>query len=336
MNLLKEEAIAAPVGITLDRFIKAKQDTVLNASGEFSQLLRDIALASKIIYREINRAGLSDILGAFGSENPHGEAQQRLDMSAHIRFVRALRNGGEVAAVVSEEEQDIIYTGNQNGKYVVALDPLDGSSNIDVNVSIGTIFSIYRRVTQIGTIPTEADFLQGGDQQVCAGYVLYGSSTILVYTTGTGVNGFTYDHSLGEYFLSHPRMTTSPRGGIYSCNEGNVLNFPVPLQDYLKVCHQRGMTGRYIGSLVGDFHRNLIKGGIYLYPAMERAPEGKLRMLYECYPLAFLIEQAGGSASDGRTRILDIPARSLHQRCGLIIGSSEMVDEVNQMYLENH
>lgn len=333
MNYMTEEAIATPVGITLDRFIKAKQNAVSNASGEFSQLLRDIALASKIVHREINRAGLTDILGTFGAENTHGEVQQRLDMSAHIRFVRALRNGGEVAAVVSEEEEDLIYTGNHHGKYVVAIDPLDGSSNIDVNVSIGTIFSIYRRVTDIGTPPDESDFLQGGEQQVCAGYVLYGSSTILVYTTGSGVNGFTYDISLGEYFLSHPSMMTRPNGAIYSCNEGNMADFAGPVQRYIIACRNRRMTARYIGSLIADFHRNLIKGGIYLYPSIPRAPRGKLRLLYECYPLAFLIEQAGGAATDGRTRILDIPIDGVHQRSPLMIGSSEMVDEINKMCL---
>lgn len=331
MNLLKEEAIATPVGVTLDRFIKSKQSAVSNASGEFSQLLRDIALASKIVHREINRAGLSNILGMYGAENPHGEAQQRLDISAHIRFVRALRNGGEVAAVVSEEEEELICTGNQHGKYVVALDPLDGSSNIDVNVSIGTIFSIYKRVTPIGTPPRESDFLQGGRRQVCAGYVLYGSSTMLVYTTGEGVNGFTYDISLGEYFLSHPGMTIRAGGSVYSCNEGNLPDFDERIRRYISTCRDRRMTARYIGSLVGDFHRNLIKGGIYLYPSLPQAPSGKLRLLYECYPLAYVIEQAGGAATNCTHTILDLPISSIHQRSPLVIGSRELVEEVNQI-----
>lgn len=323
-----EEKIALPVGVTLDRFIKRKQEDFPFASGELSQLLRDIALAAKIVNREVNRAGLVDITGAFGAENVQGESQQKLDVVAHIRFIRALKNGGEVAGIVSEEVEDIICTGNEWSKYVVAMDPLDGSSNIDVNVSIGTIFSVYRRITPVGTAPTMADFLQGGEAQVAAGYILYGSSTILVYTTGHGVSGFTYEHSLGEFFLSHAHITTPTTGKIYSCNEGNLSEFPETIQRQVESYRQRGFAARYIGSLVGDFHRNLLKGGIYLYPPTKKAPNGKLRLLYEGYPLAFLVEQAGGAATDGTRRILDIEPESLHQRVPLYIGSLELVEGI--------
>jgi fructose-1,6-bisphosphatase I len=324
-----EEKMALPVGVTLDRFIKRKEDCFPYATGELSQLLRDIALAAKIVNREVNRAGLAGVTGLFGAENIQGESQQKLDVIAHIRFMRALRNGGEVAAIVSEEEEDVLFTGNEGGKYVVAIDPLDGSSNIDVNVSIGTIFSIYRRISPINTPPTMEDFLQGGNKQVAAGYVLYGTSTMLVYTTGHGVNGFTYDASLGEFFLSHPQISTPANGNIYSCNDGNLPDFPASVKDYLTDCRNRNYTARYIGSLVGDFHRNLLKGGIYLYPPTGKAPNGKLRLLYECYPLAFVVEQAGGKATDGCQSILNLPIEMLHQRVPLCIGSSSMVSEVS-------
>jgi fructose-1,6-bisphosphatase I len=327
---MKNEALALPVGITLDRFIMRNQEAFQFASGELSQLLRDIALASKILNREINRAGLADVTGLLGSQNVQGEAQQKLDVIADIRFLRALKNGGEVCAIISEEEPEIILTGNNHAKYVVAIDPLDGSSNIDSNVSIGTIFSIFRRKTPIGTVPTMKDCIQRGDEQVAAGYILYGSSTILVYTTGKGVNGFTYDNSLGEYFLSHPQMQVNEEGKIFSCNEGNFYDFPQNIQEYLTDCKKKRYAGRYIGSLVGDFHRNLLKGGIYLYPPTLQNPEGKLRLLYECLPLAFIIEQAGGKASDGKQRILEIQPQNLHQRSPLYIGSSTMVEAIEE------
>jgi fructose-1,6-bisphosphatase I len=328
MNL-EEEKIAIPVGTTLDRFIKRHQASFPHSSGELSQLLRDIALAAKIVNREINRAGLVDITGGFGTDNVQGESQQKLDVIADIRFIRALKNGGEVAAIVSEEQEEIIYTGNNNGNYVIAIDPLDGSSNIDVNVSIGTIFSIYRRITPKGTPPLYEDFLQGGRKQVAAGYVLYGSSTILVYTTGYGVNGFTYEQSLGEYFLSHTNMQIPTTGKIYSCNEGNVYDFPLGVQDYIHNCREKRYSARYIGSLVGDFHRNLLKGGIYLYPSTKKSPNGKLRLLYECYPLAYLIEQAGGVAFDNdHQKVLDITPLSIHQRTAFFVGSSDMVADL--------
>jgi fructose-1,6-bisphosphatase I len=326
---LEESKIALPVGTTLDRFIKRHQAAFPHSTGELAQLLRDIAFAAKVVNREINKAGLVDIMGGFGTENVQGENQQKLDVTADIRFIRALTKGGEVAAIVSEEKEDIIFTGNNDGQYVVAIDPLDGSSNIDVNVSIGTIFSIYRRISPRGTPPQLEDFLQGGHKQVAAGYILYGSSTILVYSTGRGVNAFTHEQSLGEYFLSHNNMRTPQNGSIYSVNDGNVLDFPVGVQSYLYECRKKQFSARYIGSLVADFHRNLLKGGIYLYPPTTKAPSGKLRLLYECYPLAYLIEQAGGQAFDNNhRRVLDIKPTDIHQRTPFYVGSTEMVKEL--------
>jgi fructose-1,6-bisphosphatase I len=312
----------------LDRFIKKKQDDFSFASGELSQLLRDIALASKIVNRETNRAGLSNIGGAFGQTNVQGEEQQKLDVVANIRFTRALTKGGEVCAVVSEEDDEVIELQNGSGKYVVAIDPLDGSSNIDVNISIGTIFSIYRRVTPQGSPIHQEDIMQLGTQQVAAGYVLYGSSTMLVYTTGNGVNGFTYEQSLGEFFLSHPNICAPKDGRIYSINEGSYHRFEPGLKAYLDECKKRDYSTRYIGSLVADFHRNLLKGGIYMYPSTNKSPQGKLRLLYEANALAFIAEQAGAKASDGKNnRIMEIQPTSLHQRTPLYIGSEKMVKE---------
>lgn len=328
MELTASHPLALPVGVTLDRYIMHRQTAFPYATGELSQLLRDIALAGKIIHREVNRAGLIDLTGGMGVQNIQGESQQKLDMIANIRFSRALKNGGEACAIISEEEEDIIYTGNNHGKYVVAIDPLDGSSNIDVNVSIGTIFSIYRRVTPIGTDPTLDDFLQGGRRQVAAGYILYGSSTIMVYTTGHSVNGFTYDASLGEYILSHPDIHSPANGQIYSCNDGHVEGYETGVQAYLDGCRKKQFTARYIGSLVADFHRNLLKGGIYLYPPTRKAPDGKLRLLYEAFPLAFLAEKAGCLATSGHKAILDIKPTHLHQRTPLYIGAPTMVENL--------
>lgn len=326
-----QSSLAYSVGITLDRYIKMKQGDFPFASGELSQLLRDIALAAKIVNRETTRAGLSNIGGAFGQTNVQGEEQQKLDVVANIRFMRALSKGGEVCAIVSEEEDAVIDLQNKSGKYVVAIDPLDGSSNIDVNISIGTIFSIYRRKTPVGSPITSEDIMQPGNQQVAAGYVLYGSSTMLVYTTGCGVSGFTYEPSLGEFFLSHPDIKAPETGVIYSINEGLELEWPKGIVDFVKSCKVKKYQSRYIGSLVADFHRNLLKGGIYLYPATTKNPNGKLRLLYEANALAFIIEQAGGKASDGVHRILDIQPESLHQRTPLLIGSTVLVDEAEQM-----
>lgn len=318
--------LAYSVGTTLDRFIKLKQGDFPFASGELSQLLRDIALAAKIVNRETNRAGLANIGGAFGQTNVQGEEQQKLDVIANIRFMRALSKGGEVCAIVSEEEDNVIDLQNNSGKYVVAIDPLDGSSNIDVNISIGTIFSIYRRKTPVGSPITSEDIMQPGNQQVAAGYVLYGSSTMLVYTTGFGVNGFTYEASLGEFFLSHPDIKAPETGTIYSINEGLELEWQSGVKEFVKECKEKKYQSRYIGSLVADFHRNLLKGGIYLYPATLKNPNGKLRLLYEANALAFIIEQAGGKATDGDNRILDIQPETLHQRTPLLIGSKQLVN----------
>ncbi len=331
-----QSGLAYSVGVTLDRFIKLKQRDFPFASGELSQLLRDIALAAKIVNRETNRAGLANIGGAFGQTNVQGEEQQKLDVIANIRFMRALSKGGEVCAIVSEEEDAVIDLQNKSGKYVVAIDPLDGSSNIDVNISIGTIFSIYRRKTPPGSPITAEDIMQAGNQQVAAGYVLYGSSTMLVYTTGFGVNGFTYENSLGEFFLSHPDIKAPETGTIYSINEGLELEWESGIKSFVTECKKKKYQSRYIGSLVADFHRNLLKGGIYLYPATLKNPRGKLRLLYEANALAMIIEQAGGKASDGKQRILDIQPQYLHQRTPLLIGSSDLVEEAEKfLHLSN-
>jgi fructose-1,6-bisphosphatase I len=323
---MEDSRIALPIGTTLDRFIKKKQDEFQYASGELSQLLRDIALAGKVVNREINKAGLINIVGAIGTQNVQGEDQQKLDVLANIRFTRALSKGGEACAVISEEDDEIVDL-NNHGRYVIAIDPLDGSSNIDVNVSIGTIFSIFRRVTPVGSPIQEIDVLQKGSEQVAAGYLLYGSSTMLVYTTGHGVNGFTYEPSLGEYFLSHPDMSIPENGSIYSINEGSFNSFADPVKDYVNYCKDQKYSGRYIGSLVADFHRNLLKGGIYIYPATEKDKNGKLRLMYECNALAYIIEQAGGIASTGTERILEITPNELHQRVPFFVGSKNMVEE---------
>jgi len=319
---------------TLDEFIIDRQDDFPFAGGDLSRLLRDVGFASKIVNREVNKAGLVDIAGAAGSENIQGEQQQKLDVFADEVFIRALKNGGEVCGIASEENDDFIAFENENsrnGKYVVAMDPLDGSSNIDVNVSIGTIFSIFRRKSEIGSLATMDDFLQAGTEQVAGGYVLYGSSSMLVYTTGAGVNGFTLDPSIGEFCLSHADMKTAENGKIYSMNEGNYYQSHAGIQKYLDKCKKEQKTGRYIGSLVADFHRNLIKGGVYLYPDTTSAPNGKLRLLYECNPLAFIVEQAGGKASDGNQRIMEINPTELHQRCPYYVGSKNMVEEIEAL-----
>jgi fructose-1,6-bisphosphatase I len=323
---MESSRIAQPIGIALDRFIKNNQDEFAFASGELSQLLRDIALASKVVNREINKAGLIDIMGGMGSQNNTGDDQQKLDVLANIRFTRALAKGGEACALISEENES--YTDlNNDGKYVIAIDPLDGSSNIDVNVSIGTIFSIYRRKTKVGTPISEEDILQKGSEQVAAGYILYGSSTMLVYTTGHGVNCFTYEPSLGEYFLSKDRLMMPEKGKIYSINEGSANSFPDNVKAYVQFCKDNQYTARYIGSLVADFHRNMLKGGIYIYPSTAKDPNGKLRLMYECNALAFVAEQAGGLATDGQKRILDIQPTSLHQRVPFYVGSKNMVEK---------
>lgn len=325
------DKFVSSIGITLDRFITQKQADFSYAKGELSQLLRDIALASKIINKEIMRSGLIGIEGPAGDKNIQGEEQQKLDIVANVRYIRALTRGGEICAVVSEEEDEMIDTGNHNAKYIVAMDPLDGSSNIDVNMPVGTIFSIYRRKTPVGTPPTLEDALQKGSQQVAAGYIIYGSSNILVYTTGKGVNGFTYDHSIGEFILSHTNMTTPEDGSIFSYNEGNLNDLSPNIQKYVSECREKKYTARYIGSLVADFHRNMLKGGVFFYTGTAKNPNGKLRIMHECNALAFIIEQAGGKATDGTQRVLDIQPTDLHQRIPLIIGSNKMVDRLLSM-----
>ncbi|MBL4678990.1 MAG: class 1 fructose-bisphosphatase [Mucilaginibacter sp.] len=319
---------------TLGQFIIEKQADFPYAKGELSRLLRDIGIAAKMVNREVNKAGLMDILGQAGSTNIQGESQQKLDIFANEQFIKALTSGGECCIVASEENEEIITINApvaQNAKYIVAIDPLDGSSNIDVNVAVGSIFSIYRKI-DINAPATITDVCQPGTQQVAAGYIVYGSSTMLVYTTGKGVNGFTLDPSIGESCLSHPNMTVPADGQIYSVNEGNYVHFPKGVKQYIKYCQvedsstNRPYTSRYIGSMVADLHRNLIKGGIFIYPVTANAPKGKLRLVYECNPMAFIIEQAGGKATDGFNRIMEIEVTELHQRSPIFIGSKNMVE----------
>jgi fructose-1,6-bisphosphatase I len=326
--------------LVLDEFIIQKQKDFPFATGELSGLLRDIGLAAKIVNREVNKAGLVDILGAAGSTNVQGEEVKKLDVFANDTFINCLRTSGLCAGIASEEDDDVIILEDEEGHqahYVVCMDPLDGSSNIDVNVSIGTIFSIYRRTTKNGKCSID-DFLQPGTEQVAAGYVVYGSSTMLVYTTGKGVNGFTLDPGIGEFYLSHPNITTTQKGNIYSLNQGNYIRFPKGVQEYVDFC--MGLNGtnpkpyslRYIGSMVADLHRNLIKGGIFIYPPSDDAPKGKLRLLYECNPMAFIVEQAGGRATDGKQRIMELQPTALHQRTPIFIGSADMVTEAESFY----
>ncbi|WP_233139315.1 class 1 fructose-bisphosphatase [Aggregatibacter actinomycetemcomitans] len=326
---------------TLGQFIVEKQAEYPHAKGELSGILSSIRLVAKVVHRDINKAGLTnDIIGNSGVQNVQGEAQMKLDLFAHNTMKQALMSREEVAGFASEEEENFIAFDTERGrnaKYVILTDPLDGSSNIDVNVAVGTIFSIYRRVSPVGTPVTLEDFMQPGNRQVAAGYIVYGSSTMLVYTTGHGVNGFTYDPSLGVFCLSHENIQIPQTGKIYSINEGQYLKFPMGVKKYLKYCQeedketQRPYTSRYIGSLVSDFHRNMLKGGIYIYPSATNYPNGKLRLLYEGNPMAFLAEQAGGVASDGYNRILDIQPTALHQRVPLFIGSKEMVKKAEKL-----
>ena len=320
---------------TLEQFILERQAEFPGSTGEFSRLLRDISLAAKIVNRDIRRAGLLDILGDDGVENVQGEVQQKLDLLAHDEFVEALRRGGECGLIGSEEHAEAIPLRNVggSGRYAVLMDPLDGSSNIDVNISVGTIFSIYALPDDVAE-PSLEHALQPGDKQIAAGYILYGSSTMLVYTTGKGVNGFTLDPSIGEFYLSHANITTPDAGKIYSINEGNYNSWAEGLKDYIKWVQleadnpKRPLTSRYVGSFVADFHRNLLKGGIYIYPANTRSPQGKLRLMYEANPMAWIVEQAGGQATDGHGgRIMEIKPDALHQRTPLFIGSTEMVDQ---------
>lgn len=300
-------------------------------SGQLTRLLTDIGVASKIVNHQVNRAGLAGILGDAGSTNIQDETQQKLDVFADVTFMRILTAGKSVAGIGSEEQEEPILCGDlgKAGKYIVLIDPLDGSSNVDVNVSIGTIFSIQRRKTPMGEPLTKQDFLQAGTEQVASGYVLYGSSTMLVYTTGSGVNGFTLDPAVGEFFLSHPGMKFPEIGKIYSVNDALLSKCSTPTKLFIEECRENTDTGfraRYIGSLVSDFHRNLIHGGIYLYPSLKDKPEGKLRLLYECSPLAFIAEQAGGLAIDDHGRILEKTPTDLHQRVPYYVGNKNLIE----------
>lgn len=318
---------------TLARHIYEEERKYPEATGELSDLLHDLSLAAKVISLEVNKAGLVDIIGFTGEENVHGEKVKKLDIFANDMMIKAMDHGGHLCVMASEEEEDIIHIPPEFyiGKYVLLFDPLDGSSNIDANVSIGTIFSIYRRVSQEGGPGTMEDCLQPGIKQVAAGYIIYGSSTIFVYTAGNGVHGFTLDPSFGEFILSHPDIKTPKKSKIYSINEGNYLYWHPGLKKYIKWLQDednktdRPYSSRYIGSMVSDIHRNLLYGGIYMYPADSRNPNGKLRLMYECNPMAFIVEQAGGRATNGKQRMLDIKPTSLHERTPIFIGSEEDV-----------
>jgi fructose-1,6-bisphosphatase I len=328
---------------TLARHIYEEERKYPEATGELSDLLHDLSLAAKVISLEVNKAGLVDILGFAGSSNVHGEEVKKLDVYAHDMLIKAMDHGGHLCVMASEEDEDIIHIPPEFyiGKYVLLFDPLDGSSNIDVNVSIGTIFSIYRRISSGNGPGTLEDCLQPGFKQVAAGYIIYGSSTIFVYTAGNGVHGFTLDPSFGEFILSHPNIRTPKKGKIYSINEGNYLYWHPGLKKYIKWLQEedkatgRPYSSRYIGSMVADIHRNLLYGGIFMYPADIRNPNGKLRLMYECNPMAFIVEQAGGRASDGKRRILEIQPEKLHQRVPIFIGSEEDVLMVEKFLREN-
>jgi fructose-1,6-bisphosphatase I len=323
--------------LTLDEFTIQQLRNFSSATGELSSLLRDIGLAAKRINVEVNKAGLVDILGETGDMNVQGEQVKKLDVFANQQLMGVLRHGISCAGIGSEEIEGFVIFDDEisnNSKYVCLFDPLDGSSNIDVNVSIGTTFSVYRRLSPVGQPCVPEDFMQAGNKQVAAGYVIYGSSTMFVYATRRGVNGFTLDPSIGEFCLSHPDIQCPPEGTIYSVNHGNFFRYQKGVQQYITACQKRAITDggpysqRYIGSMVADVHRNLIKGGIFMYPGMIDLPAGKLRLLYECNPMAFIIERAGGIASDGSRRILDIMPSDLHQRSPFFGGSSAMVEEL--------
>ena len=320
--------------VTLDEFIIRRQKDFPYASGELTGLLRDIGVAAKIVNREVNKAGLVSILGKAGSENASGEDVQKLDLYANEKLIDCLKNSGECCGVASEELEDIIPINSVAGKpskYVVVFDPLDGSSNIDANVSVGTIFGIYRRLSDTEDPVKKEDFLQKGTELVAAGYVLYGTSTLLVYTTGRGVNGFTLDPTIGEFCLSHKDIKVPERGNYYSVNQGYYLKFDVEMRRYIDQCSDMNLRLRYIGSMVSDIHRNLLQGGIFLYPNTRKYPQGKLRLVYECNPLAYIVEQAGGKAITCQLeRILELPVHHLHQRATIAIGSPAMVDEMKE------
>ncbi len=320
--------------MTLPRHIMEGEKLHPQATGELSTILLQLGLAAKLISLEVNKAGHAEILGFTGDENVHGEKVKKLDIYAHEMLIKAMDHGGHFCVMASEEEEDIIHLPPHHkiGKYVLLFDPLDGSSNIDANISIGTIFSIYRRVTQGNGPGTLQDCLQQGFQQVIAGYVVYGSSTMLVYTAGHGhgVHGFTLDPAFGEFLLSHDDIKIPNHGRIYSLNEGNYFTWPQGLKNYIKYLQANMFEGkpyqaRYVGSMVADIHRTLLYGGIFIYPGDKRNPKGKLRLMYECNPMAYIMEEAGGRATDGKKRILEIQPTGLHERTPIFIGSMEDV-----------
>jgi fructose-1,6-bisphosphatase I len=317
---------------TLDEFIIRRQNDFPYASGELTNLLRDIGVAAKIINREVNKAGLVNILGVAGTANASGDIVQKLDIFSNDKIIECLGQSGECAAVATEEMESFVQLPGvdaKESKYVVVCDPLDGSSNIDVNVSVGTIFGIYRRLTPINGPCTEEDFLQKGSELVAAGYVLYGTSTILVYTTGNGVNGFTLDPTIGEFCLSHQDIRMPDRGNYYSVNQGYYLKFDLEMRRYIDYCSDLNLRLRYIGSMVADIHRIMFQGGIFLYPNTRKYPQGKLRLLYENNPMAMIVEQAGGRAVTSQLdRILDVELHQLHQKSTVAMGSPAMVDEM--------
>lgn len=323
----------------LYQFVSEKQADFPYAKGDLSSILRDISLAAKIVSREVNKAGITDILGETESTNVQGETQKKLDLFANKEFINSLTEGDDVCMIISEENDEPICINTEKGsdaKYILAMDPLDGSSNIDTNSPVGTIFAIYRRLSDSKECPNIEDALQEGIQQVAAGYVIYGSSTMMVYTTGHGVHGFTLDPSIGEFCLSHPDIKMPDDGYIYSVNEGNYIFFHQGIKDYIKYCQvmdpstKRPYNSRYVGSMIAEVHRSLLKGGIYMYPASWDHLEGKIRLLYECNPLAFIVEQAGGKASSGTDRILELKPNHIHQRVPIIIGSKNMVTKVEE------
>jgi len=328
--------------MTIARHIIVEQSKHPGATGELSKLLHDLSLAAKVISLEVNKAGLVDIIGFTGDNNVHGEQVKKLDVFAHDMMVKAMDHGGHLCVMASEEEEDIVQIPKEFhiGKYVLLFDPLDGSSNIDANISIGTIFSIYKRITPDGTPGTMEDCLQPGVKQVAAGYIVYGSSTMLVYTAGAGVHGFTLDPAFGEFILSHSNIQTPKKSKIYSINEGNYLYWHPGLKKYIKYLQDedkdtnRPYSARYIGSMVADIHRNLLYGGIFMYPSDSRNPNGKLRLQYECNPMAFIVEQAGGRATNGKKRIMEIQPEKLHQRVPIFIGSEEDVKMVEKFIAE--
>jgi fructose-1,6-bisphosphatase I len=320
--------------MTLDEFTIHQTRQFSNATGELSTLLRDISLACKMINKQVNKAGLGDVLGTHGATNVQGEEQMKLDVYSDQMLINVLRNSSECAGIASEENDDFVAFEDEysmNSKYVVMFDPLDGSSNIDVNASIGTIFCIYKRVSPLGTPCVEADFLQPGSAMKAAGYVIYGSSTMLVYATKLGVNGFTLEPSIGEFCLSHPGMKVKENGKIYSINQGNTNKLNDKLKSYLNYCMDEEFSHRYIGSMVADLHRTLIKGGIFMYPADLKNKNGKLRLIYECNPMTYIVEKAGGLGTTGNENILDIKPQELHQRVPIFIGSKSMVEKAVEM-----